>query len=136
MHPGAIRQLEARVYPELASEVNSQILRAIPSIDRLLKRPEVEVLIAEYGRQFVTATLRSIIAETRSKMVEQSWNIASRRRALVSRRYECAPFAARNGSIARAGVQPHRYCPAHQPRPRALAPIGHRSGGTGGRGSL
>lgn len=65
------------MYPALASTVNSPILRAIPSIDRLLKRPEVEVLIAEYGRQFVTATLRSIIAETRSKMVEQSWNIAS-----------------------------------------------------------
>ena len=61
----------------MASAVNTPILRAIPSIDRLLKRPEVEVLIAEYGRQFVTATLRSIIAETRSKMVEQSWNIAS-----------------------------------------------------------
>ena len=57
--------------------MGTPILRAIPSIDRLLKRPEIEVLIAEYGRRFVTATLRSVIAETRSRMAEQSWNLAS-----------------------------------------------------------
>ena len=46
-------------------------------MDSLLKRPEVAVLIAEYGRQFVTATLRSIITESRAAMVEQNWKIPS-----------------------------------------------------------
>jgi len=61
----------------LTSTNDTPNLRAIPSLDSLLKHPEVKVLSAEYGQKFVTDIVRSIIAETRSGMLEHGLRLKS-----------------------------------------------------------
>ncbi|HZT51173.1 MAG TPA: L-seryl-tRNA(Sec) selenium transferase [Stellaceae bacterium] len=43
-------------------------LAALPSVERILRSPEAEPLIAGFGRQAVTAAVRAVLGETRARL--------------------------------------------------------------------
>src|SRR5215467_12473225 len=45
--------------------------RAIPALDRLLKLPAIDALVARYGRASVTDTARALLAEIRGTLGSQ-----------------------------------------------------------------
>ncbi len=45
-------------------------LRQIPSVDRLLEHPDIDGLIATYGRKWVTQAIREVLAELRESLQE------------------------------------------------------------------
>ena len=51
--------------------------RAIPALDRLLRTPAVEELVARYGRPSVTETARALLAELRGALAPQAASPAS-----------------------------------------------------------
>jgi len=51
------------------NESGPAIFQKLPSIDTLLKEPELEGLIAEVGRQVVVETLRGAVEQVRQLLV-------------------------------------------------------------------
>jgi L-seryl-tRNA(Ser) seleniumtransferase len=50
---------------------NEQLLRKLPSVDVLLKNPELESLLADAGRKFVVESIRKSIDELRELIIRQ-----------------------------------------------------------------
>ena len=44
---------------------------ALPSVDRILRSPSIDVLIEEHGRTLVTAAVRSVLGECRRTLIEE-----------------------------------------------------------------
>jgi L-seryl-tRNA(Ser) seleniumtransferase len=48
-----------------------QMMRRVPSVDSVLREPELETLAAEHGRQLVTDCVREAVEETRRQLLAQ-----------------------------------------------------------------
>ncbi len=49
-----------------------QLMRRVPSVDSVLREPELEALAAEHGRKLVADSVREVIEEVRRQLVDQS----------------------------------------------------------------
>jgi len=47
------------------ADSRASALASLPSVDRLLRRPEADALVAEYGRQAVTDAVRAVLQDLR-----------------------------------------------------------------------
>ena len=51
---------------------NEQLLRKLPSVDTLLKNPELDCFIAEVGRKVVADSIRRAVDEARELLIAQT----------------------------------------------------------------
>lgn len=49
---------------------NRDVLRLLPSVDQVLRKPEVAGLIESYARPVVTEALREVLQEARSRVLD------------------------------------------------------------------
>ena len=91
----------------------------LPAIDRLLREPAIEPLVAQHGQTLIGELLRRLQAEARAAIATATFTRLVRR--LAAGAAGGAGPAATPGFAA--GVQPQRHRAAHQPRAR---PAGSR----------
>jgi L-seryl-tRNA(Ser) seleniumtransferase len=79
---GHLLNLANRVEPRAST------LSQLPSVDRLLRRPEANALIATYGRAAVTSAVRGVLAELRATRADVPRDVATTLVGRVAQRLE------------------------------------------------
>ena len=94
------------------ADQTATLLRELPSIDRLLKHPRCEALLARYNREYVTEQCRAVLEQLRAE-IRRSGQAVDLNRRCDSRTDRKRDFY-RQPTGAHSRSQRHRHDPAHQ----------------------